>query len=101
MALDPLELVTIFGAIAIFLIWGPNKIPELARALGRAKKEYQKAADEVEQFTKESITMADQPKVQQPQPDKILEIAQQLGISTVGKTRDEIADEIVAKKSNL
>jgi sec-independent protein translocase protein TatA len=101
MALDPLELVTIFGAIAIFLIWGPNKIPELARALGRAKKEYQKAADEVEQFTKESITMADQPKVQQSQPDKILEIAQQLGISTVGKTRDEIADEIVAKKSNL
>ena len=100
MALDPLELATIVGAIAVFLIWGPNKIPELARALGRAKNEYQKAANEVEQYTKEAMAMAEQPKVQQPQPDKILEIAQQLGISTVGKTRDEIADEIVAKKSN-
>jgi sec-independent protein translocase protein TatA len=101
MALDPLELVTIIGAIAIFLIWGPNKIPELARALGRAKGEYQKAANEIDQFTKEAIKMADQPKMPQPQPDKIIEIAQQLGISTVGKTRDEIADEIVTKKSNL
>lgn len=31
--------------------------------------------------------------------DKIVEIAHQLGIKTEGKTRDEIADEIVAKKS--
>jgi sec-independent protein translocase protein TatA len=101
MALDPLEMVVIVGAIMIFLIWGPNKIPELARAMGRAKNEYQKAATEVEQFTKASINKTDQPRSQPPQPDKIVEIAQQLGISTVGKTRDEIADEIVAKKSNI
>ena len=54
----------IFGAIMIFLIWGPSKIPELARAIGRAKNEYQKAANEVEEYTKVSINIADQPKIQ-------------------------------------
>ena len=98
MALDPLELVVIVGAIMIFLIWGPNKIPELARALGRAKNEYSKAASEVEVFTQEAMKEA--PK-SAPASDKIVEVAQQLGIETVGKTRDEIADAIVAKKTNL
>jgi sec-independent protein translocase protein TatA len=103
MALDPLELVVIVGAIMIFLIWGPNKIPELAKALGRAKNEYQKAASEVEVYTKDAMRLTEvQSSSPPPAPsDKIVDVAQQLGISTVGKTKDEIADEIVAKKSNL
>ena len=96
MALDPLEMVVIVGAILIFLLWGPNKIPELARALGRAKNEYSKAAAEIGEFTKESIKAAE-PKTSSS--DKIVEVAHQLGIVTEGKTRDEIANEIVAKKS--
>jgi len=97
MALDPLEMVIIVGAIMIFLIWGPNKIPELARALGKARREYQKAVSEVEAFTKESMKSIEAPRT--GSSDKIIEIAHQLGIETEGKTRDEIADEIVAKKS--
>ena len=97
MALDPLEMVVIVGAILIFLLWGPNKIPELARALGRAKNEYSKAAAEIGEFTKESIKAAEVPKTSSS--DKIIEVAHQIGIKTEGKTRDEIADEIVAKKS--
>jgi sec-independent protein translocase protein TatA len=97
MALDPLELVVIVGAIMIFLIWGPNKIPELARALGKAKNEYQKAANDIEAFTKESMKTVEAPRTSSS--DKIVEVAHQLGIKTEGKTRDEIAEEIVAKKS--
>jgi sec-independent protein translocase protein TatA len=97
MALDPLEMVVIVGAIMIFLIWGPNKIPELARALSRAKNEYQNAASEVEVYTKEVLKASEAPG--QAPTDKIVEIAQQLGIDTVGKTRDEISAEIVAKKT--
>ena len=33
MALDPLELVTIVGIILVFFLWGPKKIPELARGV--------------------------------------------------------------------
>jgi len=98
MALDPLELVVIVGAILIFLIWGPNKIPELAKALGRAKNEYQKAASEIDAYAKESMKTDDNPKPNSS--DKIIDVAHQLGIQTSGKTRDEIADEIVSKKTS-
>ena len=97
MALDPLEMVVIVGALLTFFLWGPNKIPELARALGRAKNEYSKAASEVEKLAKESMK-----PVEDTNPntsDMIIEVAHQLGIVTEGKTRQEIADEIVTKKS--
>lgn len=36
----------IIGAIAL-IVFGPNKLPELARAFGRAMREFKKATDEV------------------------------------------------------
>jgi len=42
--------------LVILLLFGANKIPELARALGKAKKEFQKAKDEVESEKEEIIT---------------------------------------------
>src|SRR5882672_12632776 len=46
MALDPLELATIVGVIIVFFLWGPQKIPELARMIGRARKEFDNATRE-------------------------------------------------------
>jgi len=46
MALDPLELATIVGIIVVFFLWGPQKIPELARMIGRARKEFDNATRE-------------------------------------------------------
>jgi sec-independent protein translocase protein TatA len=97
LALDPLELVVIVGALLTFLLWGPNKIPELARALGRARSEYNKAASEIEKLAKESMKPVE--ATDPSTSDMIIEVAHQLGIVTEGKTREEIADEIVAKKS--
>jgi sec-independent protein translocase protein TatA len=84
----------IVGIIAVLIfLWGPSKIPELARALGRAKKEFEDASKE--------FTSASSQATQQSQPktgDQILiETAKQLGISTEGKTREQIAQEIVNK----
>lgn len=42
--------------LVILLLFGANKIPELARALGKAKKEFQKAKDEVESEKEEIMT---------------------------------------------
>ena len=94
MALDPIELAVIVGAIAIFLIWGPSKIPELARSLGRARGEYSKASkeSEVDQSDPKPI------KAEKPDNDLIL-VAQALGISTEGKTKAQLAKEIIDKKS--
>jgi sec-independent protein translocase protein TatA len=90
MALDPLELIVIAVIVVVVLMWGPKKIPELARSLGQARKEF--ATAQVE----------GQPAGGQPgQPaiprDDLIDTARKLGISTEGKTRQQISDEIVKR----
>lgn len=98
----------IIGIIAIVVIlWGPAKIPEFAKALGRAKGEFQKAQDE---FTKVANETANTPTTSSataasyppPPPlrskDEVLvDTARSLGISTEGKTREQISQEIAFK----
>jgi sec-independent protein translocase protein TatA len=95
MALEPLEIALIIGAIAVFLIWGPSKIPELARSLGRARGEFSKAS-------KEGVNQQDEPKPNsnEEKPDnELILIAQALEIKTEGKTKSQLAKEIIDKKS--
>ncbi len=133
MALDPLELATIAGIIIVFFLWGPQKIPELARMIGRARKEFDNASREFQNAatsiqngtnplfaptTTSSATAPPLPPPQQtgvrstfpqaaaaatpppPSPktgDQLLiEAARRLGISTQGKTREQIQQEIIA-----
>ena len=42
--IDPWEVVMIGAIIAALLVWGPQKIPELAKSLGEAKHELQAAS---------------------------------------------------------
>jgi Sec-independent protein translocase protein TatA len=51
MALDPLELGTIEKIIIVFFIWGPQKIPELARLIGQARKEFDNATKEFQKVS--------------------------------------------------
>jgi len=46
MALDPLEWIIIGIIVVVIFLWGPTKIPALARALGRARREYEKGKEE-------------------------------------------------------
>jgi sec-independent protein translocase protein TatA len=97
----------IIGVVAIVIImWGPAKIPEFAKALGKAKGEFSKAQQE---FSAAALTTANTPTVAttpvlNPQPQVIkskdeilLDTAKNLGISTDGKTREEITQEISEK----
>jgi sec-independent protein translocase protein TatA len=56
MALDILE----WGVIAVMgvsiLIWGPEKVPDIAKTLGRAKKEFDGATKQLQGITKELQT---------------------------------------------
>jgi sec-independent protein translocase protein TatA len=106
--------------IAIILItlflWGPSKIPEMARVVGQAKKEFDKAAKEFTSLTDVSITNPITDSVNKtvtspptttpensrqattpPPQDPIITAAKSLGIDTLGKTKEELATEIVAK----
>jgi len=42
--IDAWEAVMIGAVVLILVIWGPQKIPELAKSLGAAKHELEKAS---------------------------------------------------------
>ena len=110
---DPVVWVLII-AVVIFL-FGANKIPQFARAIGNARKEFDLASKAITNPT--SIINAPQPTtsaavnavaVQGPlvapanlpntqATDPLIAAARQEGIDTQGKTRDQIATEIAWK----
>lgn len=51
MSLGLTEILVIF--VAILLLFGAKRIPEIARALGRARHEFKKAKDEIINETEE------------------------------------------------
>lgn len=85
------EWIIVAIIIVVLLLWGPQKIPELARALGQAKREFNEAArgakKEIEAIAKPTSTS----------DEKLIEVAKSLGIATEGKTREQIAQEIIEK----
>jgi sec-independent protein translocase protein TatA len=101
----------IIGVVAIVIImWGPAKIPEFAKSLGKAKGEFNKAQKEFTDAATAATTTTTTAYVpSRPSPvntikskdEMLLETAQQLGISTDGKTRDQIAEEISIKAKLL
>jgi sec-independent protein translocase protein TatA len=91
---DPLQWIVIGVIVIAIFLWGPQKLPELARGLGRAKKEFENASKDVEG----SLTGTGQsPSTPKSADQVLLETARQLGISTEGKTREQISQEIVAR----
>lgn len=87
MALETWNILLIAGVLAVILIWGPSKIPQLARSIGRARREFEDASH--------GLTNPDSLLGESPQSDALIQTAQKLGISTAGKTREQISDEIV------
>ena len=53
--------------LIVLVLFGAKKLPELARGMGQAVKEFQKAKDEFSDELKKSDTPATQPNVQQAQ----------------------------------
>jgi sec-independent protein translocase protein TatA len=81
--------------IVVVLIFGANKIPDLAKSLGRASGEFQKGKVESELEVAKMKAQAGQPA--QPADsdrDKLMRAAKELGIATEGRTDDEIRAEV-------
>ncbi len=96
MAIVGIEWIIIIVLIVIFLIWGPSKIPELARAFGKAKKEFQKAVKEAEEIKEEAISTIDVQELKKD-VDMLMEVAKKLGVPTEGRTKAEIYNDVMAK----
>ncbi|MEM2237425.1 MAG: twin-arginine translocase TatA/TatE family subunit [Candidatus Caldarchaeum sp.] len=76
MALSLTEIAIVAAIILIAIYILPSKLPKLARSLGEAKREFEKAS----------------------RREEVLEKARQLGIDVTGKTLEEIEDEIRQRK---
>ncbi len=95
-SLGPMELLLILGIILI--LFGPKKLPELARAVGKAKREYETALREPLKVDSETETETKKSeKKEKTEEEVLLETAKKLGIETDGKTIEEIADEVLKR----
>ncbi|MFC1787417.1 twin-arginine translocase TatA/TatE family subunit [Halobacteriota archaeon] len=92
------ELLLIF--VTVLLLFGANKLPELASSMGKALGEFKKAQREIEYELsfeyKNQKKIADKEKL-----DKLKKMSEEHGIDTEGKTEDELLEaiqEILSKK---
>ncbi len=82
------EILLIF--LLALIIFGPSKLPELARSLGEAINEFKRS-------TSGQPPKAEVREVETKKKGKtVRELAEELGIDTTGKTDEELAAEIAA-----
>lgn len=86
------EWLIILLVVVVIILWGPSKIPELAKAVGRAKGEFEKASRDYSYGSPKTETT----ESKMSNDDMILLIAKGLGINTEGKSRDQIFLEITS-----
>jgi sec-independent protein translocase protein TatA len=94
--MGPTELTLVVAAIV--LLFGASKIPELARSLGEAEKEFKQAREEAEQELEEARHEpggAGDPD--DLDGENLREAAQALGVDTEGKSPEELREAIKAE----
>ena len=96
MAIVGFEAITVVAILVILFIWGPQKLPEMARSIGLAKREFEKATKEMTTLAT-AATTAPSTSAASTQQDPLIVAARSLGITTEGKTKEELANEIAQR----
>jgi len=84
------EWIIILIIIAILLLFGPQKLPELAKGIGRALGEFRRGKMEVERQISEELTTLDAREVRA----RVDKAASALGIATTGRSELQLKLEI-------
>ena len=99
MAFGTWEIVLI--VVAIIVLFGASKIPELARSLGRATGEFKKAKEETERELRDVERSIKEGKPIEEKSSKIKQMARDLGIASEGKSDEQLLDEIKKKMPSV
>jgi sec-independent protein translocase protein TatA len=79
----------IFILVLVLLLFGAQKIPDLARSLGKAQREFNRARQEFEE---------DRPaKLAETDDERLRRAARDLGIEVEGKTMEQVRAAIAEK----
>lgn len=104
-----IDTMLILGLIVLLLVLGPSKLPQFARAIGDAIREFRRASAAIEeppprqQPPQQPVQQAYiQPQIQQSQAEidtsnAIVAAAIKEGIDVRGKSIDQIAEELAKK----
>ncbi len=86
--IGPWEIALILAIVLI--IFGPKKLPQLAKSIGDAIRQYRAASEgKLPETGTETQTVA-----KTSEASVLIETAKKLGIETEGKTMDQISKEI-------
>jgi sec-independent protein translocase protein TatA len=95
------EIILLF--LIVLILFGSRKLPELARGLGEAVREFRRAMSEAESIQKQPVIPAQTSQPTQPtstvtyQEDPLITAARNRGINVEGKTRLQIVEELAQK----
>lgn len=94
--IGPWEIALII--IVVLILFGPKKLPELAKGIGDAMRQYRNATEGI---TSGGILTppTETPTTKQSEGETLIKTAKSLGIETEGKTLNQISDEIIAKST--
>lgn len=85
--IEGIELIILLIIVAVLFLFGPSKLPELARGFGRAMGEFRRGRLEVDREISQQFSQEDP-------HTKVERAASSLGLSTVGKTDLQIKLDI-------
>ncbi len=85
------EMILILAIL--LLVFGPTKLPKIARELGKAWHEFNKASSGVIETSSAQTTKKEDKNL-------LLEVAEKLDVNTEGKTDDQLREEILTKIIN-
>jgi TatA/E family protein of Tat protein translocase len=88
--IEGMELVILLIIIAVLLLFGPKKLPELARGVGRALGEFRRGKMEIEREISSEISQYDTQNLRK----RLENTAGALGVSPAGRSEIELKLDI-------
>lgn len=101
-SINLLQVISVLGMqemililVILLVVFGPTKLPKIARELGKAWQEFNKASS----TAFEALNSADSAK-NEDEKSLLLDVATKLDVNSEGKTDKQLTEEILAKIIN-